>query len=190
MSITIGLIVFHAILLVFMLLLMLNGYLRGALKTQTDVILSFIIIGLLVFIGFKFGLIEALVSIPICIFIYGPLTNPLARNISFRILGYRTILSGGLNDGKLSIDDLLSDKPSNNEKFLNFALKKPSIQEVLRQYGKTEDDFKEQFWMLMASGLGDISYNIISNPKSLSLLFQLKEEGVSDLEIVGRFLRM
>ncbi len=171
MSIKIGLIVSHAILLFFMFLLLLNGYLRGELKEKTNLVLTAIITGLLIFIGFKFGLIEALISIPICVLVYRPLTNILAKYISFKILGFRTSISNGK---ERTFEDIMSGK---REKSLDLALKKTSIQKVLHQYGKTEDDFKDHYSKLMCTGVGDLSFDIMSNPKSLSLLFQLKNAG-------------
>lgn len=186
MSIKIGFIVLHAVLIIFVFLFLLTGYLRGAKKEQIENILIVIIIGLLILIGFSYGLIEALLSIPICLFVYAPLTNILAKYISFKILGYRTTIR---EEKPLSVEDLFGvfDK---NENFFNLVLKNDSIQNVLKQYGKTEDDLKEHFWTLMRTGLGDLSYDIISNPKKLNLLFQFKEEGLSDLAIADRFLRM
>ena len=184
MSINIGLIVVHTVILIFVFLFLLTGHLRGAWKGQIENVLIVIIIGLLIFIGFKYGLIAVFLSIPICLFVYAPLTNILAKYVSFKILGYRTNIK---DEKPLSAYDLCSGKISGNrEEFFNSTLKKKSIQKVLQQYGKTEDDLKEHFWKLMMSGLGDLSYDIISNPKSLNLLFQLKKEGVSDLAIARR----
>lgn len=186
MSIKFGLIILHVVLLISVFLFVLTGYLRGAKKEQIEHTLTAIIVGLLIYIGFKYGLIEAFLSIPICLFVYAPLTNILAKYVSFKILGYRTNIK---DEKPLSVEDLIGGLDK-KEKFFELVLKNDSIQKVLQQYGKTEDDLKEHFSILRACGLGDLSYDIISNPKTLNLLFQFKEEGLSDLEIAYRFLRM
>jgi len=70
---------------------------------------------------------------------------------------------------------------------LRAIARRDEIREVLKSKGKTPDDLEESFHKLMAAGMGDASWNIVSAPDDLALLFELKEQGLSDLAIAGKF---
>jgi hypothetical protein len=70
---------------------------------------------------------------------------------------------------------------------LRAIARRDEIREVLKSKGKTPDDLEESFHKLMAAGMGDASWNIVSAPDDLALLFELKEQGLSDLAIAAKF---
>ena len=73
-----GLILLHACLAFLAFLVMLNGYLLGKYKTLIDVGLSAALVFLLIFCGFSFGWMAALIAV-LMYFFYGSITKPLVR---------------------------------------------------------------------------------------------------------------
>ena len=80
------------------------------------------------------------------------------------------------------------DKADEKEKIRLEIGNKPHIKEVLKLYGKRPTDIEDIFWRLMASGAGEyVAQSVIENPKLLSQYLQMKNDGVSDMEIAFKF---
>ena len=73
-----GLIWLHVCLAFSAFLVMLNNYIMGKYKSLIDVGLSAALVFLLVFCGFSFGWMAALVAF-LMYFVYGSVTKPLVR---------------------------------------------------------------------------------------------------------------
>lgn len=196
---SVGLILFHLCFLFVVFLIMLNGYLRGALKQYIDAALGLIIIILLIICGFVFGLKAALVAVPLC-FIYGAVTKPLAQRLSYRILGRRTGFESGhegntWNDfisGKVSserYEQYMEKAERRNKKRFDSIRRNQKIKKVLIENGKTAEDIEDYYRDLIKIGLGKaLSWEIISKPDDLSLLIQMKKKGCSEIEIASKFM--
>jgi hypothetical protein len=184
---SIGLIIFHGALAATAFLAVLNGYLRGAAKAKIDGLLSVAWIGLLaaafVFFGWRQGLLALVLS-----FAYAMAANPLAKAVARRMLGYRTTLGTTECEIDYSVDGLLRRSDETDRRLTRIA-SRPGIAEVLAVNELQADDLKEQLGFLMSSGLGDLSWEIVSTPSDLQLLLDLRGQGLEPIEIASRLTR-
>jgi len=87
------------------------------------------------------------------------------------------------------IEELL-DKNNERDEMLSKISNQPKIIEVLQRYGKASGEIKDIFWKLMASGAGEhVAQSVIESPKLLSQYLQMKDDGVSDMEIAFKFTK-
>ena len=180
--------VLHFGLVVTAFLVVLNGYLRGAKKAQIDATLGilwliFLVIAFVAF-GWKVGVFALILS-----FIYAFITRPIAGSVARRILGYRTALeSSGSFTTDLSVEALRRSNDETERRLTQIAHKR-GISRVLDENGVAVEDLKDHFDFLMRIGLGELAWEIVSSPKDLKLLLQLRQQGLPPLEIASRLMR-
>lgn len=179
----------HIGLVSIVFLVVLNGYLRGAKKVQIDATLSvlwLILLGIgFVSYGWKVGLTALVLS-----FIYALISKPIAASTARRVLGYRTTFgSSGLSSPTdLSVEAILGRHEETDRRITQIA-QKSGIAKILNENVMTAEDLKEQFHFLMRIGLGDLAWEVISTPKDLKLLLDLRRQQLSPLEIASRLMQ-
>lgn len=183
-----GIVLLHLALAVVTFLLMLNGYLRGAAKARTDGALSVAWMGLLVLGTFVFGWRQGLIALVLS-FLYSRVSVPVARVVAHRLLGYRTTLQSDEAPLNFSVESLLKSNEANNQRLRKVAAGR-HIARVLQSRGLGPDDLKEQFWFLMSSGLGDLSWEIVSDPDDLIQLLDMRDRASKPIEIAAHFMDM
>ncbi len=198
---SVGLIVYQLIILLFVFLIMLNGYLRGSAKQIIDAGISIILMITLILAFFIFNWKIVILSI-IAIFVYSFVSKPFAKKLAHRMLGYRTSFDTGSDDslkdftsGKISLEkyfEKLEKKQQKSEEIrLQKLFERNQIRNVLKQYQKNYEDFTNYFHLLKMTGLGEeLAWEIISNPKDLQKLIYLKDKGLSDIEIAAEFMKL
>ncbi len=98
--------IYQLIILFFVFLMMLNGYLRGSAKQIIDAVISLILLIALILGCFVFNWKIVILSI-IAIFAYAFVSKPFAKKLAHRMLGYRTSFDAGSDD---SLRDFTSGK--------------------------------------------------------------------------------
>ncbi|HEY3412216.1 MAG TPA: hypothetical protein VGM51_04055 [Armatimonadota bacterium] len=183
----------QAFLAALVFLSVLNGFLRGRSKSRVDAVLG--MIGVVYFIScFTLcGILQGLVSIGTML-VYGLLARPVAQSVSFRLLGYRTTVRQSDRFGDISMvsgrgevmEDLFGQMDAKSEKQRNYieavAISEP-IAHLLQQHGKSVDDLSDDMHYLLAAGLGDLSYDLISEPASLVRLWELQAQGLPSIDV-------
>jgi hypothetical protein len=180
--------ILHFGLVVTAFLVVLNGYLRGAKKAQIDATLSILWLILLgiafVSFGWKVGALALVLS-----FIYALIARPIAASVARRILGYRTASeSPGSFATALSVEGVLRGSEETERRLAQIARKR-GIAEVLDENGLTAEGLKDHFDFLMRIGLGELAWEIVSSPKDLKLLLQLRQQELPPLEIASRLMQ-
>lgn len=196
-----GLIALHLLLAFGVFLTTLNGYLHGRLKPQIDAALSMVLIGTIAAIWFLHGSTAGLVSLALT-FLYGALTNPLAKAAAYRLLGYRTSAESGneyrdlqaLTAGKLSFDRYMekSNQRSKRERRqLERLIATPKVQAVLGSTGRSADDIIELVKILVLSGTGrELALSAVTNPPLLIDLLAMRAAGEPPLGMAARVMRL
>jgi len=177
----------------------LNLFLRGAKKQIIEGVLGLLIVVTVIasffLIDWRWGLV-ALIS-P---FVLIGLFRPLAQAAAHKLLGYRT----GVDDQPESIDGLLQQMASGEEGFrkafekigreadkrrqrLSTLASKSAISSVLQRHNVSFDEYEKLFDSLWSSALHDLAWEIVSVPKDLDSLIQMKRQGSSDAEIWSHF---
>lgn len=178
----------HAGLVVVVFLYMLNGYLQGASKALIELFFMVVWIALLVAAFWIFGLTSGLLAIALS-GVYAALTKPLAASVSRRILGHRTAfeLSESMRARTYtpSLEDILRDGEETEKRILAIA-KKTAIARVLSDRGLTSKDLYQVYSFLARAGLGEITWDLISNPKDLTKSLDIMKQGLSDVEVFSR----
>lgn len=182
------LLVLHFGLVLTVFLVMLNRYLRGSAKPAIDAALSVVWLGLLVAALLLCGWRAALLGLVLS-FAYGAVTMPIARSVARRILGYRTTLSSGVDaDTDHSVERMFR-RSEETDRRLNAIAQRPEVARILAENRLSAHDLNDQFWFLMAAGLGDLSWEIVASPTDLQRLLELRKRGVPALEIAVQLMR-
>ncbi len=183
-----GLLCLHLGLVLTAFLAMLNGYLRGSAKPAIDAVVSAVWLGTLVAALLVFGWRASLAGLALS-FVYGAVTRPIARAVARRLLGYRTTLSSGVEgDTTYSLAGMLR-RSEETARRVSAIAQAPEVAAILAKNGRGPEDLSEQFWFLAATGLGDLSWEIIASPIDLQRLLDLRKEGVPALEIAVQLMR-
>lgn len=183
------LVVLHMGLVVVAFLVILNGFLRGARKTQIDALLSLLWIAILVYSFFAYGW-EVTALAVVMSFVYAWLSRPFARSITSRLLGYRTTLEfGGPRSPRIpsSVDELVRHADDTERRLAEIG-KSKKILDVLHKKGRSVRDLKEIYYDLLATGLGDLTWEAVSNPADLELFLDLRDQGIHPKEIAARLM--
>ena len=179
----------------------LNLFLRGSKKQQIEAILGILIIlsviASFLFLGWRWGLL-ALIS-P---FIFVGLSRPIAERVAFKTLGYRTgvddgsdfALENALNNGGVGFDKLMGrigEDEKTAKRRLEQIAKTSDINFVLARHGISFSMFCEILRELRASTLRDLAWEIVSSPKELDQLIEMRSAGKagSDIRVYFRNLR-
>lgn len=186
-----------SLLTFFCFLYILNLYLDGAKKRIAEIVLSFLILVTVIVSFFVdkwwFGLI-AIASVFILVSIF----KPIAKSISYKLLGYRKGIDNDsetmdkfkkslLRDGDFTKAMQILDKENEtNKKRLLKIYKRPSIRFVLSQKDVDFDEFYKIF-QKVKYGLSDIIWDILNEPKELTELIELYRQNLSDDEIFIHF---
>ena len=195
-----GLIIYQIIILFFVFLIMLNGYLRGGAKQIIDAVISLFLLIAFILGFFIFNWKIVILSI-MAMFVYAFVSKPFAKKLAYRMLGYRTSFDTGSDDslreftsGKISLEKYFekSQRRQQEEEFrLHKLFERNQIRNVLKQYQKNYEDFVGYFHLLKMTGLGEeLAWEIISNPKDLQKIIYLKDKGLSDIEIAAEFMKL
>jgi len=185
---TTGLVVVHSALILTAFLVMLNGCLRGSAKAGIDAVLSVVWLGLLGAVLIIFGWQSAVLGLALS-FVYAAGTRPIARSLARRMLGYRTTLSSDLTaQTDYSVAGMFRRGKETDERLLIIACR-PDVAKVLAQNRLAAHDLVDQYWFMMAAGLGDLSWEIIASPTDLQRLLDLRRRGVPALEIAVQLMR-
>lgn len=183
-----GLTVLHIGLAFTAFLIVLNGYLRGAKKAQIDAVLSLVWLGLLAVALFAFSWRAAVFALLLS-FVYAIVAKPIAAALARALLGYRTaVRDPSVAEPDFSVERLLRSREETDRRLAQIA-RKPDIAQILQEERMTAQDLKEQFWFLMRVGVGDLSWEIVSKPKDLRLLLQLRQQPLSPHEIAHRLIK-
>ncbi len=151
-----------------------------------DTVLGIIILGLVVSAFFFFGWIVGLVNLPL-VFVYSLFSKPFASLIAQQMLGYPSSFGEKEFDPYQLADDLFNGKAEQRkikeiQKIHKIAqLKK--IADLLKNRSLKIEDFEDNFDFLKRMGFGESSWNIISDSWSLEKLIDLRDEGLSNMEV-------
>jgi hypothetical protein len=77
-----------------------------------------------------------------------------------------------------------------DERRLAAIAAKPAIARVLAERGLTPADLAEAYRFLARSGLGELSWELVSNPKDLVRVLEVKELGLKDVEVFARLTKV
>lgn len=81
----------------------------------------------------------------------------------------------------------LLEHGENTDKMLLKISKRPEIIKVLQRYRKKPEDIKDVYYNLLRGGAGEyVTQSVIEDTKLLSEYLQMKDDSISDLEIVYR----
>lgn len=156
-------------------LLMLNGFLRGAWKSQIDAVLSILLLGLIVASFFVGGWKLGLLSIGV-VFVSGLVGRPLAARTASKLFSCssngRSGAYGGLppkqlerisqelgrptDPGKL-IDEMLTGKHKREsavEALMDYCEAQDAIQTIMNDFQVSRDDLRELYAQLELAGAG------------------------------------
>src|SRR5206468_2215013 len=151
--------------------------LRGAAKPAVDAVLSLIWLVLLLIALVLYQWKAALFALVLS-FVYGAATKPLAKTLARHFLGYRTTLSSGIEDKMdYSVEGMFRRIDERDRRVKRIATR-PEISKVLADNGLTPGDLDEQLGFLLAAGLGDLSWELLSSPADLERLLRLRKSGV------------
>jgi hypothetical protein len=184
----------YAALAALAFLLMLNGFLRGAKKSQIDAVLSILLLGLIVASFFVAGWKLGLLAIGVA-FVSGLVSRPLAARTAARLLSLsssgRSGAYGGLPpkplerisqelgrpmDPSKMIVEMLSGnhrRESAIEALLDYCEAQPAIQTILSDFHVSRDDLRELYSQLEAAGAGQwacghfVAASAIAYPEAL-----------------------
>lgn len=108
---------------------------------------------------------------------------PSAINMDYNQFTRRSSSHGSSSKIITTAEELL-EQGDKREEMLSKIYHQPNIIEVLQKYGKDKEYIKEIFWDLMRCGAGEyVAQSVIENPKLLYEYFQMKADGISDVEI-------
>lgn len=184
---SIWLTIMHAALAGTAFLAVLNGYLRGAAKAKIDGFLSLVWVSLLAAVVLFFGWRHAVIALGLSL-VYAMAANPLAKILARKMLGYRTTIASAENEIDYSVEGLLRRSDVTDKRLKSIA-SKSGVAKVLTANDLQVGDFKEQYWFLMSSALGDLAWEIVSTPSDLQMLLDMRREGLEPIEIAARLMR-
>lgn len=194
-------------LVVIAFLIMLNGFLRGAMKTQIDAVLVLLCFGLVVAAFAVAGLMVCLLSIAI-LFLSAAITRPIAARVASMILGMATGGRGefvGLPPESLqSISQNLGQPIDLNHPgggalnvngggvdplnaLLDYCKSQPEIQNIMKEFQVSHEDLKELYYELIKVGAGQwtcghyVAASALAYPKSLRYLLARKGYDISEI---------
>ena len=183
-----GLAFAHIVLATIGFLVSLNGYLRGAKKSQIDAALSIVLIMTLGTVLWRFGWLAAVVALVMSL-VYVVLTKPVAAGAARRSLGFRTASESPHSVPiSPSVDELLQRGDETERRIQRIAMK-PGVAEVLQERNMGVNDLIEQFWFLQRIGIGEVAWDVISQPDDLKMLLELRAQELPPLEIASRIIR-
>ncbi len=182
----------HLALALVMFLFVLNGFMRGASKQVIGAALLVIQLGLLTAVFVTSGWLAALLALPIVFCVYGALAQLVAKPLAHKILGYRTTFdpagSAGRDSRPTSIDEVLKWGDRKRERSARIAAK-PAIASVLHKNAMGPDALDEQVGFLFKAGFGDLAWEVVSSPRDLQRLIDLRQQGLSEIEIFSELTR-
>lgn len=169
---------------------------RGLKSSQIEAIGSFGLVAFVVlsfiFSGWKGGL-----AIIIALFLWAVITErilwlifrkllPGASNLDYYHFIKRSRLQRSSSSIPTSYEELLEHGKNTDEMLLKIS-KRPEIIEVLQRYRKKPEDIKDVYYNLLRGGAGEyVTQSVIEDTKLLSEYLQMKDDGISDVEIVYR----
>ena len=139
---------------------------------QTDALLSFAWIALLVVALVAFGWRSALLALALS-FVYVAAANPLAKRLARNMLGYRTTCAETGFEPDYSVEAMIQRSEKTDRRLAHIAAK-PAIARVLAAHDLSGEDLEEQFGFLMTSGVGDLAWEIVSIPSDLEGLLDMR----------------
>jgi len=196
----------YIVLILASFLVVLNGFLRGAKKTQIDAVLSILLLGLVIASYFVAGWKSAFLAIVLA-FISAIVTRPIAARIASKL--FATSSGGGgsyvglpprplqkisqelgksLDPNKI-MDDILSGNDDNDnaeEAFLDYCEQQPSIQALLNEFNVSRKDLQELYNKLIMAGAGQwtcghwVPASALAYPESLRYVLNRREENIQE----------
>jgi hypothetical protein len=186
-------------------LVVLNGLLRGAMKTQIDALLSVLLLSLLIaaFVvgGWKLGLL----AIPIG-FLSAVITQPFAARAAARLFsagtgevsaGYvglppRALQRiskqlGGSVDPSQFFQEMHTDRRTTAEDTLfDYCESQPGVQDVMNEFQVSRDDLREVYHLLLAAGAGQwacghwVAASALAYPEALRYILRRRGENIME----------
>lgn len=177
----------------------LNLFLRGNKKTIIEFALGFLIMANVIVSFFVLKWWVGLIA-TFSAFLFIAIFISLAKPLAYKILGFRTGIDDETTENSTSIfkaltkaDDLnkvfdklekISEK--NRNKLLRIS-NKPTIAFILYKNNISFDEYYRMFESLLTSGLADIAWEIVSEPKDLEDLICLIRDGVDQVTLSSHF---
>lgn len=187
-------------------LVVLNGFLRGAKKSQIDAVLSILLLGFIItafFVaGWKLGLLAIVVA-----FLSAVVTRPIGARLASRLFatssdagdGYVGLPPRSLQkisehlgkpiDPNKIMEDMFgsSDRKSNAEEvFFDYCEQQPSIQALLKEFRVSRKDLQELYNKFIMAGAGQwacghwVPASALAYPESLRYLLNRREENIQE----------
>ncbi len=185
-------------------LAVLNGFLRGAKKSQIDAVLSILLIGFIAAAFYIAGWKSGLIAIALA-FISAIVTRPLAARLASSLSAASSGGGGGFVglppkplqeiskelglDPKKLMEGILggSDRQSAAENALiDYCEQQPRIQAVLKEFKASRQDLQELYRRLMMAGAGQwtcghwVAASALVYPESLRYLLARKDENIQE----------
>lgn len=187
-------------------LAILNGFLRGARKSQIDAVLSILLIGLIAVAFYIAGWKSGLIAVALAL-ISAIVTRPLAARVASSLFAASSDGGGGfvglppktlqriskelgkaLDPNKL-MDNILggSDRQSSAENALiDYCEQLPKLQTVLREFKASRQDLQELYHRLLMAGAGQwtcghwVAASALAYPESLRYLLAREGENMQE----------
>lgn len=196
----------YVALVVVAVLVVLNGFLRGAKKAQIDAVLSLLLIGLVIaafaVASWKHGLLAIVIA-----FLSAVLARPIAARLASRFFSMSSGSGGGyvglpphplqrispelgkpIDPNKI-MEEILSSsgrKASAEEELLDYCELQPSIQALLREFKISRQDLQELYHQLIMVGSGQwrcghwVVASALAYPESLRYLLSRRGENIQE----------
>lgn len=187
-------------------LVVLNGYLRGAKKTQIDVVLSLLLVGFVItaflVADWKLGFLAIAI-----VFFSGIVTRPIAARLASRLFAVSTEGGSGyvglpprplqkisqqlgqpIDPNKL-MEEVLSDgdrRATAEDALLDYCEQQPAIQALLKEYQISRHDLQELYHQIIAEGAGQwacghwVPASTLAYPESLRYAIKRRGENMQE----------
>jgi len=196
--------VMYGILVFVAFLTALNGFLRGAKKVQTDVVLRFVLIGIVIATFFVASWKHGIIAIVIALFSVR-LTRPIAARTASKLLSVPKGKSDkyiGLPTRKLEkiskcldigkpiepnqLDEVFDGYGQAKSALFDYCESLPQVKAVMNEFQVSRDDLKEIYSQLIHAGAGQwscghwVPASALAYPESLRYIISRRGNDISD----------
>ena len=167
----------------------LNLFLRGRMRQSIELVSTWLLVALSIVAFFLFHWTFAIFVPPVAFFA-GRVFRPIAQLLASRIMGYRTGIEGAeWKEGAGQMQDMLerritmqeyfakgeSEKAARAKRFENILAAR-NMQPLVHMHKLTPQTMEDLYRYLGSCGLAELTWDILSNPRSLQRLITLHEE--------------
>ena len=179
---SLGLLLLEVFVFILVFLITLNEHFLGAAKEKIRTALFLLNIISVVVVFVAYGWIAGIITIPLLL-VFAIVSTPLAKFVAFKVLGFRA--TDAMLSRRILFNDFLEQSENKREKDKACSvnvLASQDIKNILSEYGETQEELEK--WADV------LSWEVVSSPKKLRMLLELKKQGVPDVVIVNRLRQM